>query len=67
MSVYEGNQLRINSWIQVKIELGSIEKAVIVAAVGSEQIAIDNEVWLGSERMEECNGKTESFLFFLIV
>lgn len=44
MGVYEGNQLRINSWIQVKIELGNTEKAVIVAAVGSEQIAIDNEV-----------------------
>lgn len=61
--VYEGNQLRIHSWIQVKFELDNIEKAMIVAAVGSELNAIDNEVWLGSKRMEECNGRTDFFLF----
>lgn len=63
--VYEGNQLRIHSWIQVKFELDNIEKAMIVAAVGSELNAIDNEVWLGSKRMEECNGRTDFFFFFL--
>lgn len=35
-----------------------------VAAVGSEQNAIDSEVLLGSKRMEECNGRTDFFFSF---